>query len=153
VGRGAEDEWDTIFRRRCVILGTGAIGSALGLLLKAFHCEVIGFRLHADAPLPAGFDRVEGNLSTALEGAEIVISTLPLTAGTRGLIGEAELETMRGAFLVNVGRGEVIDEEALYMALKDGILGGAGLDVWYNYPKPGQTRGAPSRFPIHELPM
>jgi len=59
---------------------------------------------------------------------------------------------MRGAFLVNVGRGEVVDEAALYEALRDGVLSGAGIDVWYTYPQGGSTLGAPSRFPIHTLP-
>jgi phosphoglycerate dehydrogenase-like enzyme len=62
------------------------------------------------------------------------------------------MEAMRGAFLVNVGRGEVVDEEALYNSLRDGTLAGAGIDVWYTYPQDGATTGAPSRFPVHELP-
>jgi len=152
VGKGAEDEWDTIYDRRCAILGTGAIGTALARLLKPFRCEIVGWRRHPEAPLPAGFDRVEANLEKAIAGADIVVSALPLTAETKGLIGGKTLALMRGAFFVNVGRAAVIDEEALYTALRDGLLRGAGLDVWYEYPKPGSTSAAPSRYPIHELP-
>jgi phosphoglycerate dehydrogenase-like enzyme len=152
VGKGSEDEWDTIYDRRCAILGTGAIGRALARLLKPFRCEIVGWRRHPEAPLPAGFDRVEADLEKAVAGVDIVIAALPLTADTRGLITGKTLASMQGAFLVNVGRAAVIDEEALYAALRDGVLRGAGLDVWYEYPRPGSTSAAPSRFPIHELP-
>ena len=45
-----------------------------------------------------------------------------------------------------------MDEEGLYLALRDGILKGAAIDTWYSYPRAGETKGRPSRFPIHELP-
>ena len=151
VGKGSEDEWDSIFDRRVTILGTGAIGSALALLLKAFRCEVTGWRRRTDAPLPPGFDRVEAELAAALKGRDIVVAALPFTPETGGLIGKEAFEAMRGAFFVNVGRGATVDEEALWLALKDRVISGAGIDVWYRYPQAGSTRGAPSRFPIHEL--
>ena len=59
---------------------------------------------------------------------------------------------MNGKFLVNVGRGDAVDEEGLYEALKEGILRGAAIDVWYQYPKGGETTAEPSKYPIHELP-
>lgn len=152
VNKGREDFWHSIFGKRCTVLGVGAIGGTLARLLKAFDCRVTGYRRKSGAPAPAHFDEVTTDLRAALTGAELVFVTLPLTDATRGLVGAAELEAMRGAFLVNVGRGEVVDEAALYAALKDGTLSGAGIDVWYTYPKNGSTRGAPSRFPIHELP-
>jgi phosphoglycerate dehydrogenase-like enzyme len=52
--------------------------------------------------------------------------------------------------LVNVGRGPIVDQEALYTALREGAIGGAAIDVWYDYPAEG-NEGAPSRFPFHEL--
>ena len=73
---------------------------------------------------------------------------------TRGLIGETELALMSdSAILVNVGRGPVVDESALYLALRDGTLHAAGLDVWYNYPtdEPGRSATRPSEYPFHEL--
>lgn len=151
VNKGREDFWHSIFRKRCTILGVGAIGEALARLLKAFDCHVTGYRRKSGAQAPAHFDEVTTDLHAAVSGAEIVFVALPLTDATRGLVGAAELEAMRGAYLVNVGRGEVVDEAALYAALKDGTLSGAGIDVWYTYPKGGSVKGAPSRFPIHEL--
>jgi len=55
-----------------------------------------------------------------------------------------------GAFIINVGRGPVLNEDALYDALKTRRIAGAGLDVWYQYPAPGQNR-QPARLPFHEL--
>ncbi len=152
VGKGREDFWHSIFRKRCTILGVGAIGESLARLLKAFDCHVTGYRRKSGAPAPAHFDAVTTDLHSVVSGAEIVFVALPLTDATRGLVGAAELEAMRGAYLVNVGRGEVVDEAALYAALKDGTLSGAGIDVWYTYPQGGSVKGAPSRFPIHALP-
>ncbi|OHD15354.1 MAG: hypothetical protein A2Y38_08575 [Spirochaetes bacterium GWB1_59_5] len=152
VNKGREDFWHSIFRKRCAVLGVGAIGETLARLLKAFDCHVTGYRRKTGSPVPAHFDEVTTDLRAAVSGADIVFIALPLTDATRGLVGAAELEAMRGAYLVNVGRGEVVDESALYSALKDGTLSGAGIDVWYTYPKGGSVIGAPSRFPIHQLP-
>jgi phosphoglycerate dehydrogenase-like enzyme len=152
VQKGREDFWHSIFRKRCAILGTGAIGVALARLLKAFDCKVSGYRRRAGLPAPEYFDAVTTDLGSALQGADIVFITLPLTDATKGLIGKTELERMKGAWLVNVGRGDVVDEASLYNALIDGTLAGAGIDVWYTYPKDGAIMGAPSRYPIHTLP-
>ncbi len=152
VGKGREDFWHSIYRRRCTILGTGAIGETLARLLKAFDCTVTGYRRRSGEAAPGYFDTVTTDLHSALSGAEIVFVALPLTDATRGLVGASELQAMKGAWLVNVGRGEVVDEAALYAALTDGTLAGAGIDVWYTYPQGGSVMGAPSRYPIHTLP-
>ena len=57
-----------------------------------------------------------------------------------------------GALLINIARGLVVDEEALYAALRDGRLGGAAIDVWWRYPTPAEPQLRPSRFAFHELP-
>lgn len=152
IGRGKEDFWHSIQGYACTILGTGAIGQRLASFLKAFECPVTGFRRQTAAEAVPGFDRVTADLPTALSGAEIVFVALPLTEATRGLIGGRELACMKGAFLVNVGRAEIVDEAALYAALWQGQLAGAGLDVWYQYPAAGTDSIAPSRYPIHKLP-
>lgn len=151
VGKGREDYWESIEGKKCVILGTGAIGQKLAMLCKAFSCSVIGFKRTPSTNSIPGFDMVTTNLDEALAGAEIVYITLPLTEHTKHLITARELKRMQGAWLTNVGRGEIIEEEALYIALKDGTLRGAAIDVWYTYPEKGSEYGHPSRFPIHEL--
>ena len=81
----------------------------------------------------------------------MVVVSAPLTPETTGLIGAAELARMRPtAVLVNVGRGPVVDEKALYTALVDRAIDGAVIDVWYDYPSSGNV-GAPSALPFHEL--
>jgi phosphoglycerate dehydrogenase-like enzyme len=152
VGRGAEDQWTSLFHRRCAIFGTGAIGIALARLLKGFDCTVTGYRQHAGKPLPPYFDRIESNLDKAVADAELLFIALPLTPTTRGLFTKDLLLSAKDKFLVNVGRGEIVDEEGLYLALSNGVLKGAGIDTWYTYPQGGATTGTPSRFPIHELP-
>ena len=77
---------------------------------------------------------------------------LSLNDQTRGLLGERELALLKpNAVLVNVARGEIVDEDALYRVLLERRIAGAALDVWYRYPKePGPN--FPSRRPFHELP-
>jgi phosphoglycerate dehydrogenase-like enzyme len=70
------------------------------------------------------------------------------------MIGAEQLEQVRsGGILVNVGRGPVVDQEALYQALTDGTLTAAGLDVWYNYPETADDRNStpPADYPFHQL--
>ncbi len=152
VGKGVEDEWSSIARRSCAIFGVGAIGRAIARILKAFDCGVAGYRRRSELPSPPFFDRMESDLGAAVDGAELLFVALPLTPATKGLFTRELLLSARGKFLVNVGRGPVVDEEGLYLALRDGILKGAAIDTWYSYPRAGETKGRPSRFPIHELP-
>ena len=95
-------------------------------------------------------DRLE-RLGAYLPEADFVVLALPASAGTTEMIGERELALMKPtAFIINVGRGSLISEKALYEALRARRIGGAGLDVWYQYPTPGQDI-LPSRLPFHEL--
>ncbi len=151
-GKGSEDFWRSLHGKTCAILGTGAIGVELAGLLKAFKCTVRGYRKNPARVLPANFDSLHIELKEALSGADVVYIALPLTDATKGLLGERELGWMEGAWLVNVGRGEIVEEEALYAALRYGKLAGASIDVWYKYPKAGSDHGHPSNFPLDELP-
>ncbi|MGO4430723.1 NAD(P)-dependent oxidoreductase, partial [Streptomyces sp. MCAF7] len=86
-----------------------------------------------------------------LESSDVVVVSAPLTPETTGLIGAAELSRMRpSAVLVNVGRGLVVDEDALYRALSERAIGGAALDVWYRYPAGGHS-AAPGNHPFETL--
>ena len=122
-----------------LIAGIGEIGCAVAQRAAAFGMRVNGLRRRADAPLPAGFDRVFaiGDLSTALADADHVVVTLPNTPSSRGLFDAAAFAAMKpGAAIYNVGRGPVIDTTALIAALESGHLGGAGLDVTDPEPLP-----------------
>jgi len=151
VGKGAEDQWSELWGRSCAVFGTGAIGQALARLLKAFDCPVCGYRRRSESAAPPGFDRVEADFRAAVDSSELLFVALPLTGATRGLFSKDVLLSAKGKFLVNVGRGALVDEEGLYLALKGGVLKGAAIDTWYAYPQGGASEGAPSRFPIHEL--
>jgi phosphoglycerate dehydrogenase-like enzyme len=93
-------------------------------------------------------------LHRLLPCANALFICLPLTPATTGLIGAKELALLPPhAVLVNVARGPIVDEAALYHALRDGALHAAGLDVWYNYPPDEAARAhtPPSDYPFHEL--
>jgi phosphoglycerate dehydrogenase-like enzyme len=91
-------------------------------------------------------------LDEVLRRSDYVVVSMPATAATTGRIGEAQLSLMkRSAFLINVARAEIVDEDALYNTLSRRSIAGAALDVWYRYPRePGPA--APSTRPFHELP-
>jgi phosphoglycerate dehydrogenase-like enzyme len=148
----ANDTWDSIQGKTCAVIGVGEIGKYLAKYLKVFGCRVIGFKRKPVSGPMEHFDEITLDLSEVLETSELVFITLPLTDETWGMFSAEVLAKMKGKFLVNVGRGEIVDEEALYRSLKEGILKGAGIDVWYTYPKKDETTANPSRFPIHELP-
>lgn len=94
------------------------------------------------------------DLHRFLKSIDTLIIAVPLTSKTRGLIGERELELLGcDGLLVNVARGAVVDEESLYVALKDKIIAGAAIDVWYEYrPEPDDKgRKYPAKLPFYEL--
>ena len=143
--------------KTALILGFGHIGQRVGLVCQAMGMEVIGVRRNPDAPLLTDL-RAEvhtiDQLDQLLPRAKFLIITLPITADTDGLIGAEQLNLMSpGGILVNVGRGRIVDQTALFQALTDGTLSAAGLDVWYNYPDSPEERSStlPADHPFHEL--
>ena len=151
VGKGLDDTWETIQGKSCSILGAGEIGRYLARYLKAFDCEVIALKKKREAEIFSCYDLVVYDIDEAIDRGEVIIVALPATEETRGIINGKRLARMQGKFLVNIGRGELLEEEACYRALADGTLKGAAIDCWYSYPKDGVI-GPPSRFPFHELP-
>jgi phosphoglycerate dehydrogenase-like enzyme len=119
--------------------------------------KVVALRLNVNAPVPPDITvelHPASDLRRVLPHAHVLLVALPLTTETRGLIGATELALLpRGAVLVNVGRGAIVDEEALYTALRDGALGAAGIDVWYTYPPNAEARAHtfPSKYPFQDL--
>lgn len=143
-----------------LIVGYGAIGQRVGMLCQALGMTVIGIRrrdfAQPDAltsPAPALY--LPSALHDLLPQADVLILTLPLTPETQGIIGERELALLPPkAILVNVGRGPLVEERALYQALKDGRLHAAASDVWYQYPidEGSRIQTPPSRYPFGDLP-
>ena len=108
------------------VVGVGRIGNAVIRRLNGFGCRVLASNNGGHAAAPADFV----SLDELLRESDIVTLHLPLNPETHHLIGRKEIETMKhGAYLINTGRGALVDTDALIVALEDGTLGGAALDV------------------------
>jgi phosphoglycerate dehydrogenase-like enzyme len=141
--------------RKLLVLGLGHIGRELVRWGKFLDMEVSVLTRTPKAVRTEnlGLSALGGldQLDEKIGQADFVVVAIPATTGTVDLIGKQQLALMKPtACVINVGRGPVINEEALYTALRDRRIGGAGLDVWYQYPAPGHER-LPSRFPFQEL--
>jgi D-3-phosphoglycerate dehydrogenase len=117
------------------VIGAGRIGWEVAQRCRAFAMDIIVY----DPYLPA--ERVDElhphlvSLDGLIENADVITLHVPLNAETRGLIGEETLARMKkGAFVLNVSRGGVVDETALAKALRNGRIAGAGLDVYEHEP-------------------
>jgi phosphoglycerate dehydrogenase-like enzyme len=124
-----------------LVIGVGAIGLEVARLASAFGMRVVGVKRNADGQLPH-VDSLHPpeELRELVGGAHAIVVTLPLTDETRGLIDRETIGRMReGAIFVNVGRGRVVDEEALIDALRSGRLAGAALDVTFKEPLPPES--------------
>ena len=146
--------WPELAGKTLAILGYGRIGQAVARRALAFDMDVLAIRRDASGPDPLGLAFVRGPaaLDDVLARADYLAITLALTAETRGLIGARQLALMKPtAVLINVARGEVVDEDALYEALHHGTIAGAALDVWYRYPADGAPT-LPGHRSFHELP-
>lgn len=152
----ANDTWQSIRGKTCGILGYGSIGKNIAKILSAFECRIIGFKKHLgtrDISEYTYADEITDNLTEVLDKSEIIFICLPLNNETKGLLSGKALINLQGKYLINVARGEIISENALFSALKEGTLAGAALDVWYNYPGKNQEGPVfPSNKPIYELP-
>lgn len=124
------------------IVGLGHIGSEVARLCNAFEMRVLATKrrwqetpkVHVDGIFPPQ------QLHEMLGQSDYVVICVALTSETNGMLGEAELRAMRpGAFLVNVSRGEVIHEDVLIQALREGWIAGAALDVFHTEPLPGDS--------------
>lgn len=116
------------------VVGTGAIGSRVAQIARAFGCHVIASsRTEKPELQAAGVEYVP--LETLLQTADFISLHVPLTEATKNLIDDKAVALMKpGAVLLNTSRGPVIDSEAVAAALNDGRLGGAGIDVFENEP-------------------
>ena len=113
------------------VIGLGRIGTATALRAKAFGFRVVFFDPYVPSGMhkAVGVERV-GSLEELLRGSDLVSIHCPLTAETRGMIGEKEIARMKpGSFLVNTARGDIAQKAPVFAALRSGHLAGAGLDV------------------------
>lgn len=136
--------WYSLQNKRVGIIGMGHIGQAISSYLKAFNCQILN--LERDKPKALGDWYL--SLEDLLETSEVLFIACELNPSTKDLINKQNMHLLKNTWLINIGRGGIIEEEALYLSLKTYLLG-AAIDVWYNYPKDGTC--SPSNYPIHTL--
>lgn len=128
------------------ILGYGNIGSRIGQLLSAFGATIIAVDDKAEKGPLVKESYKNSQIEIAVSKADVIISTLPLTPNTVGIINSDLFDCMKiGSVLVNLSRADIIDEDALWDALVSGHLGAFGSDVWWNPPERGCSQSFPSK--------
>ena len=135
------------------LLGFGHIGQAVAKRAKAFGMRVhVANRSAVTNPTLVDQSFLLSERDAFWGSAEFIVVSLPLLDETRGIVNAAAFAAMReDAVLINVGRGGVVDETALFEALSNKRIGGAVIDTWYNYPAPGSLEAAPASLPFHDL--
>jgi len=138
------------------VVGFGGIGSRVARIAAAFDMRVVAVRSDPTRDTP-GVARCYGpdQLLEAVAESDYIVLATPLTPQTHRFIDADVLShTKPGAFIVNVGRADLVNEAAIYVALTDGDLGGFASDVWWDYVDehpPGQHFSVPSRLGVHLL--
>lgn len=146
-----DDIRDKVFEltgQNLLVVGTGDIGQAVAQRARPFGMVINGIRRRSNQSAPGGFDEVRSldDLPRAIATADHVVICLPLTEKTRRLFDTTLIDVCKeGAFLYNIGRGEIVDTDALITALRTAKLAGAGLDVVD--PEP-----LPSTSPLWDMP-
>ena len=135
----------------CAIVGFGGNGKAIARTMQMMGMKIFGINRSGTTEAPVELVGKVSDLKKALEVADVVVVTTPLNRETRDLIGKKELEWMKDeAILINVGRGAVINQKALYDHLKSYPNFRAGIDTWWSEPP---DRGEfVLDFPFFKLP-
>ncbi len=139
--------WVSIQGLSIGLFGYGRIGEHIHKMLKGFDCEF--YTIDRDKTYPSDIFLVK-NLTNLVQISDIIIIAAPLNRTTEEIFNQRLFSRMKNKYLINVGRGNIIDEKSLYEALKNSTLKGYASDVWYNYPK-GKEVMLPSTYPIYEL--
>lgn len=131
--------YELLHDSQVTILGTGAIGSALGTMCKGIGMRVIAVQRKTQKPSYADIVYPFSQLHNALRASRHLALALPALPGEKPLIGNTELSCLpRGSYVYNIGRASALDYSALRSALDNGILAGAGLDVFPTEPLPAE---------------
>ncbi len=138
------------------IVGLGSIGWEIAKIGHALGMKVFALKRKIEEKDLKKKDILEflgekKDLEKVIKESDFIVVAVPLTKETSGLIGEKELKLMKGKYLINISRGVVIDEEALFKSLKEGNITGAAIDTWYQYPSLEQKEMLPSKYDYQKL--
>jgi phosphoglycerate dehydrogenase-like enzyme len=153
-GVPAHPQHAEIYGATVCLVGLGRIGLETARRAKAMGMRVIACNRTLKSLMPAEIDEIAGldALPRFMPRADFVIVNCALTPETTGLVNAGLLRGMkRSAFIINVSRGPIIEEEPLYRALASHQIAGAVLDVWWRYPSADEPHPRPSAFAFHEL--
>ena len=148
--------YQTLRARVLGLIGFGHIGAEIARLARCFEMRTVAVKRrpepHQAAEASLEWLRGPEALPDLLQYSDFIVVAVPLTEETQGLIGHEQLAKMKStAFLINIARGPVVQEEALYAALAEERIAGAALDVWYNYAPVGGKPMLPASRPFHQL--
>jgi phosphoglycerate dehydrogenase-like enzyme len=144
---------EVLYGKTAMLVGTGHIAREVARRCRAFEVRTVAVSRHPQAA-SGDFDRTVGydRWLEELPSADFLVPCCPLTPETEGLISEAVIARMKPtAVLINTARGRIVEERALYEALRRRRIGGAAIDVWYRYPREPGEACPPSNYPFGEL--
>jgi len=139
--------WKSIFDMKIGLFGYGHIGKAIHKILINNHIDTYTIdrgHHYENINLVSSFEKL-------LETSDIIICSVPKTKDTDNAFNDETFKLLKGKYIVNVGRSNIINQNALYNALKDEFLGGAAIDTWHEKPKNKQTKLMPSEYPFETL--
>ena len=139
--------WESFFDMKVGILGYGCIGKSIHALLRRNHIQTYTLARGKQ------YDNI-GLVNTPeelLQKTDLIILALPKTPQTDVIINQDTIQLLKGKYIVNVGRSNSIDQEALYRALKSKWIAGAAIDTWDEKPSNSHTTLNPSKQPFTEL--
>lgn len=154
IGVAPPPVWSELAGKTIGILGYGRIGRAVAQRARAFRMNVAAIRHNPRHSVEEEVAFLGGpeSIDEVIGRSDYVLISMPATRDTIGLMDRRRLGLIKPtAFLINVARAQIVDEDALYEALAERSIAGAVLDVWYRYPR-AAGRTLPATRPFHDLP-
>ncbi len=131
-GRNESEEWFSLRDKKIGIYGYGHIGKAFEKMMRPFTANIYTINRHKNYPKDIN---LVNDLNELTKISDVLFIAVPGNSTTKDTIGETELANLKDGLIVNVGRGKVVNQKALFNALENHSIKGYGSDVWYNYPK------------------
>jgi len=153
IGAGQGPVHSEVYGKTVGIVGYGRIGQEVARRADAFGMRVIGIaRSTRQTPAPLDWLGTMSDVDQLLAESDYVLIACPQNDETLGMINSGRFKAMKpDGVIINVARGPIIDEKSLYDALATRQIGGAIIDVWYDYPEKGKPVDRPSRYDFHNL--